>query len=145
MKTLGIDPGLSGGIALLDSQEGPQVWRMPATETDLWDIIVGAHADAAWIEKVSSSPQMGVTSAFTFGRGYGSLLMALTACGVPFTEVLPRKWQAAVGLVYPKGSTPVQKKNLGKRRSQQLFPSLDVKLWGADALLIAHFGLTNPA
>jgi Holliday junction resolvasome RuvABC endonuclease subunit len=143
-RILGIDPGLKGGIALLDTQEAPQAWKMPAMEADLWAIIIGAHADVAFIEKVSSSPQMGVTSAFTFGRGYGSLVMALTASGVPFTEVRPQQWQSPVGLVYPKGSKPTEKKNLGKRRAQQLFPMLDITLSISDALLIARYGELYP-
>jgi hypothetical protein len=76
---------------------------------------------------------MGVTSAFTFGRGYGSLLMALTAKRVPFDEVPPGTWQKTMGCL--SGGD----KNVTKRRAQQLFPAVKVTHAVADALLIAEF------
>ena len=94
----------------------------------------------AYIEKVSSSPQMGVTSAFTFGRGYGFLRGLLTAYNYPFEEVLPRKWQASFGMKKGKDESNTQWKNRLKGKAQQLFPHLKVTLATADALLIAEYG-----
>ena len=138
MFYLGIDPGKSGGLALLDAA-GDVVWctKMPATEADLLTLlgVTGrqrfvAHA---MVEHVHASPQMGVVSAFTFGKGYGALLMALTAAQIPFDEVSPRKWQGALQCL-TKGD-----KNVSKRRAQQLFPGLTITHATADALLIAEF------
>jgi Holliday junction resolvasome RuvABC endonuclease subunit len=88
----------------------------------------------AYIESVHSSPQMGVTSAFTFGRGFGWLEMALTAANVPFERITPQKWQKAMGCL-TKGD-----KNVSKRKAQELFPDIKVTHAIADSLLIAEYG-----
>ena len=136
MIYIGIDPGLSGGIAKLNDTGGVvSVEKMPPTDYDVYDLL--AHldmgAEKAVIERVSASPQMGVTSAFTFGKGYGGLRMALTAAGIPFEEVTPQRWQKAMQCL-TKGD-----KNVSKRRAQQLFPQVKVTHAIADALLIAEY------
>ena len=133
MRLLGIDPGKSGGIALV-SEGWAQAWPMPDTERDVWDIFEECDpVDLAYIEKVASSPQMGVTSAFTFGRSYGFLRGMLVGWRIPFEEVSPQKWQKAMGCL-TKGD-----KNVSKRKAQQLFPTLKITHATADALLIAEY------
>jgi len=136
MRILGIDPGKSGGLALLDNHEdSAQALKMPETEMDVWDALYQMSPSHAFIEKVHAMPGQGVSSTFNFGRNYGMLLMALTAAGIPFTEVTPQKWQGAMDC--RTGGD----KNISKRRAQQLFPNVDVYHWNADALLIASYGL----
>ena len=135
MRIIGIDPGSSGAIAMLDTSESVQYWKMPDTEMDLWDCLVNQKPiAAAFIEKVHAMPRQGVSSTFKFGRNYGMLLMALTASGIPFTEVTPQTWQKSLNCM-SKGD-----KNVTKRRAQQLFPQLKVTHAIADALLIAEYG-----
>lgn len=134
--TLGIDPGASGGLALLGDGQA-RAFKLPETERDTVDllrslIVPGLHA---YIERVSSSPQMGVRSAFTFGHGVGGLRMALIALGIPFESVTPQKWQKAMGCL--TGGD----KNVSKRRAQELYPALRITHATADALLIATYGL----
>jgi hypothetical protein len=74
---------------------------------------------------------MGVTSAFTFGAGYGRCRMALTAAKIPFEELLPQRWQRLLGGL--SGGD----KQLLKTRAQQLYPSVKITLATADALLLA--------
>jgi hypothetical protein len=64
--------------------------------------------------------------------------MALAAQRIPFEEVLPQRWQKAMGIVYPKGQGR-RDKNITKQRAQALFPQLTVTHYGADALIIAEF------
>lgn len=145
MITIGIDPGKNGGIAWI-SDGKPCVEKMPDTLADLWDLIVdiGLNANTggtgihAYIEQVSSSPGMGVVSAFTFGNGFGHLEMALTAAGIPFERVRPQAWQKAMGCM-SKGN-----KNVTKRKAQELYPQLKVTHATADALLIATYGTRQP-
>lgn len=135
MFYVGIDPGKAGGLAMLDST-GDVVWatKMPATEADVFTLLRTIQGDVrGMVEHVHASPQMGVVSAFTFGKGYGALLMALTAAKIKFDEVSPRKWQGALQCL-TKGD-----KNVSKRRAQQLFPGLTITHATADALLIAEF------
>ena len=144
--TIGIDPGKSGGIAWIDETGKACVEKMPDTLADLWELVnsitggfVSFRASnalmfKAYIEQISSSPQMGVVSAFTFGNGYGHLEMALTAAGIPFERVRPQAWQKAMGCM-SKGE-----KNVTKRKAQELFPQIKVTHATADALLIATYG-----
>lgn len=135
---IGIDPGKSGGIAFY-YENGPVIEPMPETNHDLLMLfkeMLFAHINPtfAFIENVHSSPQMGVKSAFTFGQGYGALLMLLAARQIPYAPVTPQKWQKALGCL-SKGD-----KNVTKRRAQELFPNLKITHSTADALLIAEYG-----
>jgi len=133
---IGIDPGLSGGIAFIPTLGDPWAHKMPETDRDLIDLLrdsINLFDARATLEFVSSSPQMGVKSAFTFGEGYGRLQMALTALGVPYERVRPQAWQKSMGCL-TRGD-----KNVSKRRAQELFPALKVTHAIADALLIAEF------
>jgi crossover junction endodeoxyribonuclease RuvC len=149
---LGIDPGKSGGLALL-RDDGTVKWyaRMPETLLDVWKLIQGSGIPQirtiAVIEKVRSSPQMGVTSAFTFGRGYGQLEAMLLAAYIPSSEIFPQTWQKALGI--PKRQKEEEQPQFKLRllkEAQRRFPSLD--LWSktkgeqlavCDALLIAYY------
>ena len=133
---IGIDPGLSGGIAFIPASGEPWAHKMPETDRDLIDLLrdsINLFDARATLEFVSSSPQMGVKSAFTFGEGYGRLQMALTALGVPYERVRPQAWQKAMGCL-TKGD-----KNVSKRRAQELCPAIKVAHSIADALLIAEY------
>jgi hypothetical protein len=146
MTTIGIDPGINGGIAWITSGK-LCVEKMPDTLQDLWELIQdirycemanprfpNEHRCHAYLEQVHSSPQMGVKSAFTFGNGYGHLEMALTAAGIPFERVRPQVWQKEMGCL-TKGD-----KNVSKRKAQELFPSTKVTHAIADSMLIAAYG-----
>lgn len=146
MIYIGIDPGASGGIAAV-SAEGKFVaaFRIPESERDVLDALGGLNTtgtDAesrAVLERVWSSPGWGHAGAFTFGCSVGSLRMALTAARVPFDEVLPRAWQKAMGVTFEKNTPPVERKNITKRRAQQIFPAEKITHAIADALLMAEF------
>lgn len=140
--TIGIDPGLSGGISWI-TEGRPCAEKMPDTLQDLWELIESISGKRwandkfeckAYIEQVHSSPQMGVKSAFTFGQGFGRLEMALTAAGIPFERIRPQVWQKALGCL-TKGD-----KNVSKRRAQELFPSIKCTHAISDSLLIAEYG-----
>lgn len=142
MTIIGIDPGKAGGIAWIRDGD-VAVEKMPETLKDLWDLFEHITAETApiyrhketyaVIEKVSSSPQQGVVSAFTFGNGYGHLEMALTASNVPFRRITPQVWQKEMKCL--TGGN----KNVSKARAQELFPSLKITHATADALLIAEY------
>lgn len=139
---IGVDPGANGGIAWITDGKAC-VEKMPDTLQDLWELLCDIHTNMwqekqppikAYIEQVASSPQMGVVSAFSFGRGYGNLEMALTAAGIPFERVRPQVWQKALNCL-TGGS-----KNITKARAQELFPNIKCTHSVSDALLIAEYG-----
>lgn len=137
---IGIDPGKSGGIAIIDSRV-TFTRPMPSSERGIWEVIAvedNSHTFAV-IEKVHAMPKQGVTSMFTFGVGYGGLRMALIAAGIPFEEVTPQKWQKSFGMVRKKSELNSVWKRRLMAKAQQLFPLVDVTLKTADALLIAEY------
>lgn len=140
MIYIGIDPGLSGGIAALNQNgEVTDCLKMPETDADvlaaLRSILGGETSEGrrAVLEKVHAMPKQGVTSVFTFGKGYGALRMALAALEIPYDEVAPQRWQKALGCL-TKGD-----KNVSKAKAQQLFPQVKVTHAVADALLLSEY------
>ena len=142
MIVMGIDPGKSGGIAVIADGQA-EAWKMPDTERDILDLIASTGAELAVMEKVGATPQMGVVSAFQFGYSSGVLRAAVLAARVRLELVAPSTWQRAFGLVVrgrrlAKGDTA--KKNRNKARAQEMFPGLKITHATADALLLAEYG-----
>jgi hypothetical protein len=139
MMYLGIDPGCNGCIALLDWNGKPVEYLKlkDATEADIAKFVhenlVGLNEVTAAVEFVRSTPQMGVVSAFTFGRSYGFLRGVLAANGIRREDVTPQKWQAELGC-RSKGD-----KNVTKAKAQELWPEEKITHANADALLIAEY------
>ena len=133
---IGIDPGKSGAIVHI-TRDAISVEKMPATVGDLVDhlrSLAAAGCRTSFVERVHSSPQMGVVSAFTFGRGLGNIEAVCQCLGIGLQWVAPAVWQRELSCL-TKGD-----KNVSKRRAQELFPNLKVTHSTADALLIAEYG-----
>lgn len=165
MIVVGIDPGLTGAIAVLDGDDAA-VFDMPVTEANgksaidrekLADLIgLDALADysepedaTAFVERAQSSPGMGVSSAFNYGMGYGVALGILAHLRVPTRLVHPAVWKRAMGLEAPsrlKLGRRKQNKDASLSRARQLYPQLQEHLGlkkhhgRAEAILIAHWG-----
>ncbi len=149
MSYMGIDPGKSGGLVRLWPSGVVSVSTpMPPTRLEVWQWIdrYKDHDTVAMIEKVQAFPDQGRSSCFTFGQGYGELLMALTAAGIPTETVHPKAWQRGVGMIRKKNEPNRQWKERLRGKAQELFPSLPIwseprtkgkQLAIADALLIA--------
>lgn len=150
---IGLDPGATGGIGYIancgvNGAVHPAAEKLsPMTDQDLYAFLVWLRE--VWpddifaiLEKVHSSPQMGVKSAFSFGGSYRALRMAVRAAGIPFEEARPQEWKKEFGLIVPKkkGLTGPQKKALDRAKAQDLFPG--ERRWTndlADAILIAEY------
>lgn len=149
MIYIGIDPGKKGGYALVcDGDVDTHPWDDEGFV--IWLIGVKAVAEAndehilAAVEKVGAMPGNGSVSMFNFGKSAGYIEGVLTALGIPYQLVPPRRWKAAFSLTNDKGrSIEVCKK---------LFPGVDLKRTErckvdsdgkAEALLIAEWGRRN--
>lgn len=162
---IGIDPGKSGGIAMVADQGAVKLLvPMPSTDHDLWAVFDHIMDDRgeyeldlfACLENVHAMPGQGVASMFTFGQGLGSLRMALTAAGIPFEMPTPQSWMKSLGIpsrrkevrkgkrVVKPAETPGQYKKRLKAKAQQLFPGVEgITDKTADALLIAEYCRRN--
>jgi crossover junction endodeoxyribonuclease RuvC len=138
---VGIDPGASGGIAVIRRVDGTAyAYKMPETERDVYDLLRTCVINPfgpvkVYLEKVGPMPKQGIASSWKFAQHYGALRMALVAVQVPFEAVAPGVWQRALGCL-SHGD-----KNVTKRRAQELYPTLKITHATADALLIATYGL----
>jgi crossover junction endodeoxyribonuclease RuvC len=146
---LGIDPGLTGALALyhddqwmlLDMPVAGDAKRRELNGPALCAWLREHQPDHAFVEYAAARPGQGVSSIFKFGVTYGAAKMALAACGVPYTIVTPVKWKSAVGI--QTGAD----KEASRLRALQLFPDLAAYLSRkkyharADAMLLAYFGM----
>jgi crossover junction endodeoxyribonuclease RuvC len=145
---IGIDPGLSGAIALLRNGEYAEVWDMPTmgrgtgnkqqvNAAEVARILRECPPCTAWIELVGAMPGQGVSSMFNFGKAAGAVMGALAALRFPMAEVTPQRWKREFGLIG-------KEKDIARTVAQQLMPAapLSLKKHGgrADALLIALYG-----
>lgn len=143
MVILGIDPGKSGGMALMTEPRLLFSFKNK-TEQEIAEYFreIAARPNVkAYIEKVHSAPGQGVVSMFTFGQNYGMLRGFLTAFKIPFEEITPNEWQRGLRIPPRNGKTYNEHKKSLRQIAGQLYPNVKTNAETADALLIAHYGM----
>jgi crossover junction endodeoxyribonuclease RuvC len=148
MQFIGIDPGLDGAIAVIDGpaqhfMDTPTAQVGTKREMDahaatrlLKSLCQGKDCFVA-VEKVHAMPGQGVTSMFSFGRGYGTWLGILAALGIPHNTVAPQTWKK---VMLADGG---KEKDASRVKAMQLYPQIADQLsrkkdhGRADALLMA--------
>lgn len=154
--TIGIDPGISGAVAILDKSGGLiEVFDMPTVELKVgkatkrrvspelltqelrgkWEMI-----DAAVIEQVASSPQMGVSSAFSFGESFGIIKGVLAAMHIPVQTVPPAVWKRALKLNSSKDGSRAKAIQLWPAQAGEFKRAKDDGR--AEAALIAYWSVS---
>jgi hypothetical protein len=144
MNYLAIDPGMSGGIAYVDTDGHFHALGMPQTIKDIWDqlsILCNCEAPTtAFIEDVPKGGGVPGCALAVLHGNYNACLMALTAIGATIVKCPPKKWQKAIG-AGDKKTYGKRWKNHLKGRAQELFPRMDITLKTADAILILEAGI----
>lgn len=146
VATLGYDPGVSGGLSVLDAPgrviftEGlsPKMTELEAL-TVAWaaaDALMKAGGWEGYAEKVQHMTGDGAKGSHTFGYIKGLIRGALRTKGVQLHDVPPQLWQAKLDCM--TGGD----KNVSKRRAIELFPGVKVTHKNADSLLICLYGRT---
>ena len=133
---LTIDPGGSGGFALVCNDGTVEAYPMPEGMTAQIDAIrsmaVANPGLVAIMEKVGfHRPGNSAVSTAKFARRCGHLEAALYSAKIPFEEVAPCTWMKALGAL-PADKTA--RKNAIKETVARRFPHLKVTLKTADAL-----------
>ena len=142
---LGIDPGLSGGLAILS---GSHIELLETIPTETKGGFIKRQVDAqklsnilrvypdivCYLEGVASRPGQGVASVFSFGDTYGAIRGVLGALNIPTYTVTPSKW---------KKELKISSKEDSLKAIKDLYPLLkwrkkDHNL--AEAILIALYG-----
>lgn len=132
---IGIDPGVTGAICVIDG-DTVTLHKMPEDVTEIrgmFPCLFTKHL--VMLEKVHSSPQQGVSTAFKFGRVYGQIEGICTGLCMDIDYVTPLTWQRGVGIVTARD------KKVSLDRAKVLFPDLQgLTQKTADAALIAYYG-----
>jgi len=144
---IGIDPGLSGGIACWMEDKPLTAFKTPPTEGDLLDLLktlIVPGKTIAFVEEVGgfAGKQQPGSAMFKFGRNFGFTLGVLQSLQARIELVRPQKWQKPLSLgTAASCASRTEWKNKLKACAQRLYPSLKPTLATADALLILDYGL----
>ena len=146
---LGIDPGVTGAVAVLHEGtvvslhdiptmalgKGSKQQINPAAFARLLESC--GSVKMCYLEQVNSFPGQGVASSFNFGVSYGIIQGTVAALEIPMVLIHPVKWKRQAGLI---GAN----KDAARALAARLYPSVDLSLkkyiGRADAILIARYG-----
>tara|TARA_X000001036_G_scaffold422648_1_gene445776 strand:- start:1452 stop:1943 length:492 start_codon:yes stop_codon:yes gene_type:complete len=153
MKVIGIDPGLSGAIAVLEDKKVLGIFDMPVmaegkknkrqlNSAQLVNVIkANINQDeeiSVVVEQVNAMPGQGVTSMFNFGQTFGAIKGVCAALKLPIYFVRPSKWKKHFELINSsKDSSRTKVIEMYPTLSDQLAKKKDVNK--SDAILIARY------
>ena len=138
MSYIGIDPGRSGAMAIIDALG---VYTFPFDEERyIWALKKAPTGSICCLEHVHAMPKQGVTSSFNFGLNFGWLQGVLSALGIRYELVHPQKWKKEFSVTGDKNSSI--------EVCKRLFPAVSIKRTDkcvkdddglAEALLMAEY------
>ena len=153
MRIIGIDPGLSGAVAILDNLKIFDLFDMPImaegkknknqlNSAQLVKIIrshILTNDDTfVIVEQVSAMPGQGVTSMFNFGQTFGAIKGICASLNLPIFYVRPNKWKKHFELINAS-------KDASRTKVIEMYPSISDRLSRkkdvnkADAILIGRY------
>ena len=165
LYVIGIDPGLSGALAIIGQKGLAAVHDIPVMQRGMAAGKVKNQVNAAavtqllkeWTNgfdrrtevlvvlehqapfRVPGAKPQGSSSVFSLGHTAGILEGVVVALGIPHREVTPVTWKKALGL--PGGA---KNKGVVRARAQRLFPEAPLTRVmdhnRAEAIMIAHWG-----
>ena len=142
---LGIDPGLDGGISIINGNSIELLETIPTEpktgfikrQVDaqkLSNILRVYPISVCYLERVASRPGQGVGSVFSFGDTYGCIRGVLGALNIPTYTVAPQTW---------KKELKISSKDDSLKAIKELYPLLKMRKKDhniAEALLLALYG-----
>tara|TARA_B100000780_G_C20816169_1_gene324267 strand:+ start:22 stop:513 length:492 start_codon:yes stop_codon:yes gene_type:complete len=153
MRIIGIDPGLSGAIAILEDKKIEELFDMPVMPDGkknkrqlnsallvklIKDSIKNLEDTVMVVEQVNAMPGQGVTSMFNFGQTFGAIKGICAALGLPIFFVRPAKWKKHFELINSS-------KDASRTKAIEMYPSISEQLSKkkdvnkSDAILIARY------
>ena len=153
MIIIGVDPGITGAISVLENKKVIEVYDTP-TMIDgkknkrqvngshltniIKEIILLNKETIAVVEHVNAMPGQGVTSMFNFGQSFGVIKGICAALSLPIYFVRPTKWKKHFNLIKTN-------KDASRTKVIEVYPEISEKLHRkkdsnrADAILIALY------
>ena len=153
MIIIGIDPGISGAISILENKKILEVYdthtmidgkknTKQINGAQVTNIIKERLKDGkeviVVVEHVNAMPGQGVTSMFNFGQSFGVIKGICAALGLPIYFVRPSKWKKHFNLIKTN-------KDASRTKVIEAYPEISSKLHRkkdsnrADAILIALY------
>ena len=153
MRIFGIDPGLSGAIAVLENEVVLDIIDLPVMAEGkknkrqlnsaqlsqyMSKNVENIHKTSVVVEQVNAMPGQGVTSMFNFGQTFGAIKGISATLKLPIYFVRPSKWKKHFDLINSS-------KDASRTKAIEIYPSLAEKLSKkkdvnkSDAILIARF------
>ena len=132
MKIVGIDPGLSGAIAILKENKVLGIFDMPVmaegkknkrqlNSSQLANIIKestkNVEETVVIVEQVNAMPGQGVTSMFNFGQTFGAIKGVCATLELPIFFVRPSKWKKHFELINSS-------KDSSRTKAIEMYPKL---------------------
>jgi len=155
MIIIGIDPGITGAISVLENKKVIEVYDTPtmidgkknkrqvngAQVSNIIKESLNKDKDkevVVVVEHVNAMPGQGVTSMFNFGQSFGVIKGICSALSLPIYFVRPAKWKKHFNLIKTN-------KDASRTKVIQIYPGVSSKLSRkkdsnkADAILIARY------
>ena len=153
MIIIGIDPGISGAISVIENKKILEVYDTPTmiegkknkrqiNGAQVTNIIKerlnGGKEVIVVVEHVNAMPGQGVTSMFNFGQSFGVIKGICAALGLPIYFIRPTKWKKHFNLIKTN-------KDASRTKVIEVYPEISSKLHRkkdsnrADAILIALY------
>ena len=153
MIIIGIDPGITGAISILENSKVIEVYETPTMIDGKKNKrqVNGAQITIIikkWLNKdkevivvvehVNAMPGQGVTSMFNFGQSFGVIKGICSALSLPIYFVRPTKWKKHFNLIKTN-------KDASRTKVIEVFPEISSQLSRkkdsnkADAVLIALY------
>ena len=155
MIIIGIDPGISGAICILENKKIIEIYDTPTmidgkknkkqiNGAQIANIIknkIDNNKDkeiVLVVEHVNAMPGQGVTSMFNFGQSFGVIKGICAALSLPIYFVRPSKWKKHFNLINTnKDASRTKAIELYPKNSGELSRKKDSNR--ADAILIARY------
>lgn len=153
MRYCGIDPGVAGAVALIDTDEArAEVLDLPAGPLGIDPVALSKILDAWGVRSVTMEDNRawgsnGSLANFSMGRCVGLIAATVLVTGRALHRVKPQQWQQSVGVSNLKAA---ERKDGHRMRAMELFPELHDELKRkadhnrADALLITEYARRGP-
>ena len=153
MIIIGIDPGISGAISIIENKKILEVYDTPTmidgkknkkqiNSAQVTNIIKERLKEnkevVVVVEHVNAMPGQGVTSMFNFGQSFGVIKGICAALSLPIYFVRPAKWKKHFNLIKTN-------KDASRTKVIEVYPEISSKLHRkkdsnrADAILIALY------
>ena len=157
MIIIGIDPGISGALAILEGKRVMKIIDMPVMSEGkknkrqvnsalLASLIKENTKDydeiVVVVEQVNAMPGQGVTSMFNFGQTFGAIKGICATLELPIHFIRPSKWKRYFELINSS-------KDASRTKAIEMYPHLSKELskkkdvHQSDARLIARYFSEN--